>query len=169
MKAYHVTDAHFDEQGQLVIDKKRGTISKEELDAISERFKDFLLKVQGTEESSYDNSDDERVTDSYSEYKFTSYFELDPMNNCEHLLRVDGEIKGVCFTITPKLSSSGIRRRAFFFDDSISECFSLGYSASHSSSYTHVDSVVLVKRGLDGAPNEGRNIRFEQHELYPSF
>ena len=58
---------------------------------------------------------------------------------------------------------------AFFFDGSVAQRTTLGYSASHSSRHTSVDRITLVRRGEDGAPAKGASIRFKQHEMYPSF
>ena len=44
----------------------------------------------------------------------------------------------------------------------------LGYSVSHSSHFEYVDRVLLVKRGQNGVPEEAREARFNQNEMYPS-
>ena len=125
----------------------------------------YLLSLEEVSTSSYDDSDDERVTPSSSYSVRCTYRELNPRNNAESLLMVDGKIVGVVFVVT---NGNEKYTRAFSFDGSIAQTMRLGYSASHSSSFQYVDRVSLVKRGQNGVPETAREARFDQHEMYPS-
>ena len=127
-----------------------------------------MLKIECTESRSYDNSDDDRVESSSSSYDFVRYGEINAKENSKSLLFVDNQLKGVVFYVTPK-SGYKIEKDCFYFDGSIKQTMMLGYSASHSSCYTYVNKVTLVKKGVNGVPKSGQNIRFNQHEMYPSF
>lgn len=146
--------------------KHPSPISKEEFLKLTEEFKDYLLYVEGTKTSSYDNSDDERAECSSHDTPFGRFYELSPMENSEHLLRIDGKIKGVVFFI--KSGSDKFEYRPFLFDNSIKNTARLGYSASHSSSFTYIEKVSLVKKGENGVPETAKTINFIQSEMYPS-
>lgn len=141
-------------------------ISAEAFEALIADLKDCLLYIQGEKTSSYDNSDDDRVESSSHSWSFGHYFEIEPWENSKHLLRINGKIRGVVFHIS---SGSEVSYYAFLFDNSIKRTLRMGYSASHSSSYTYVEQVSLVKRGKKGAPETGSYLRYEQNEMYPSF
>ena len=99
-----------------------------------------------------------------SRYPFTKYVKVDAHQDKDVLLWRDGEIVGVVFTIR---AGSSEKERRFFFDGSVSEGFTVGYSASHSSRYTDVDRVSLVKKGENGAPVEGGYMNFSPSENNP--
>lgn len=61
---------------------------------------------------------------------------------------VDNKIVSVVFVVDKGKSSE--YTRAFSFDGKIAQTMRLGYSASHSSSFTYVDRVSLVKKGTNG-------------------
>jgi len=146
---------------------KLGAISNEDFKAVVERLKGYLLYVEGVEKSSYDNSDDDRGGCSSSRWPFGYYCEIDPENNSEHLLRIDGEIKGVVFYVSKGYNEFDYY--PFLFDGSIQHGFSTGYSASHSSNYIDIDKVSLVKRGEKGAPEEGKRLNFRRGRQDTSF
>ncbi len=143
-------------------------VSEEELTAAAEKLKDCLIKVECTHYSSYDNSDDDRVTDSESRYDYTVYGEITPFEDSEAMLWAGGAIVGVVFRIKAS-RGNGVSLHRFTFDGRVQESISMGYSASHSENYTYVNSLSLVRKGEDGAPENGRSLRYEQHEMYPSF
>jgi hypothetical protein len=126
----------------------------------------YLLKIEGESSSSYDNSDDERASSSESRSSFVRYREIDAMKNTESLLWSGDAIVGVVFRIK---DGRDVRFRRFFFDGSIAEGFTAGYSASHSSRYTSFDRITLAKRGEDGAPEEGRYSRYDISANDPDF
>lgn len=147
------------EDNKIILNRNFSVISKDTFKCIEEELKDKLLLVEGVDESSYDNSDDDRCGCYHSRYPFAYYYEIDPIKNSKHLLRINGEIKGVVFTIT-----SGYRDvyyYSFLFDGSIKNSITLGYSASHSSNYIIIEKVSLVKRGEGKAPDEGKTISFQ--------
>ena len=149
--------------------QKPTLISEEELEALVEEFKDYYVYVEGTETSSYDNSDDERVEDSSSEWSFGHFYELAPLENSKHLLRIDGKIRGVVFFVrNSKSYHDEYFYEAFLFDNSIKNVLSMGYSASHSSQYTYVEKVSLVRRDDPRAPKSARPINLRQSTMYPS-
>lgn len=141
-------------------------ISAEEFEMLIAEFKDCLFHVQGDGSSSYDDSDDERVECVSRHYGFSRYFEMDLWEDSQYLLRIDGKIRGVVFHIT---SGSNVEYHPFLFDNSIKKTLRMGYSASHSSCFTYIERVSVVKKGENGAPDEGGNLRFAQNEMFPSF
>ncbi len=141
-------------------------VSQEQLNNYAQQLKDYLIKIDVTYTRSYDNSDDDRVTDSFSEWRAVRYCEIQPLENSKHLLVKDDKVVGVVFHV--RNNRGDVETQSFLFDGSIQEKFSMGYSASHSSSWTSVDKVTLVKRGQDGAPTEGGNVDFSQSHMYPS-
>ena len=169
MEVKKISEGHFDADGRFTVKKKFGSIAVSELEAFAEETKDFFLKFELTETESYDDSDDDRWSCGTDTSHRTVYAELDPIKDSEALLSVDGRIVGVVFRVTPKSSHDPEEQRAFFFDGSVAQGATLGYSASHSSKYTSVNRITLVRRGEDGAPAKGESIRFKQHEMYPSF
>lgn len=140
--------------------KDPNTISEEDFNAFCEQIKDCLLYIEGVEESSYDNSDDDRAGCYRSRYPFGYYYELDPLADSRHLLRIDGEIRGVVFHVTRGYHD--VDYYAFLFDGSIQQEICLGYSASHSSNFIYIQKVSLVKKGENGAPNSARSISFKK-------
>ena len=140
-------------------------ISDAEFEALIADFKDCLFHVQGDGRNTYDDSDDERVTPSSRYTVRRKYREINPRENSEYMLMVDGKIVGVVFVVT---KGNDKYTRAFSFDGSIAQSMRLGYCASHSSSFEYVDRVSLVKRGEGDAPETAREANFRQSEMYPS-
>ena len=139
-------------------------ISAEDKARIEDLFSTHLLKISFGEERSYDNSDDERVTDSHSSYSSYVYRELDLEQDLYAVAMQNGEIVGVVFYVWKGNDESA---NVFYFSGKPKCSMTLGYSASHSSSYTRVSRVELVKKGENGAPDSAKKARFIQHELYP--
>ncbi|MBQ8689289.1 MAG: hypothetical protein IJ515_02880 [Clostridia bacterium] len=150
-------------ENRVIISKNKheGIISAEDFKAVVEELKDSLIYVEGVEESSYDNSDDDRAGCYSSRWPFGYYCEIDPENNSEHLLRIDGKIVGIVFFVRQGYGRD-VDFYPFLFDDSIQNQMRTGYGASHSSDYIYVNKVTLVKRGENGAPESGRRIYFSK-------
>lgn len=148
-----------------VIDKKikHESISKEEFDVIVQELKNYLLYIEGESFSSYDNSDDERWGSSSSSHKIRDYREINPEENSEHLIVIDGKVRGIVFYVSE--GYSGCEYYQFFFDGSRQQKFRLGYSASHSSNFVYIEKVSLVKKGENGVPTEGRKIYFRHSRM----
>ncbi len=141
-------------------------ITLEKLNAYAEQLKDYLLKIDYTKTSSYDNSDDDRASCSESKWSGVKYCEINPLSNSEHLIVQNDTVIGVVFFI--RNNNGNTYTRVFLFDGSIQQTICMGYSASHSSSWTYIDQVRLVKRGENDTPLEGNSINFRQSEMYPS-
>ena len=169
MKAIKISKGVYGEDGKLTVCKNPGTATVAELEELAGRLAGYLLKIELTEVSSYDDSDDDRWGCSTDTYHNTVYAELDPMEDGEALLKVDGEFVGVVFRVEPKSRYGEVSLCAFTFDGSVAQRATLGHSASHSSEYVTVERMTLVPRGQNGAPEKGKCIRFSQHESYPSF
>ena len=142
-------------------------ISAAEKEKIIKFFDEHLLKIYTSEYSSYDNSDDERVTDSYRSHSSYVYRELDVEQDLYAVAMRDGEIKGIVYYVTQK-GERETYATVFNFDGKPRTSVTMGYSASHSSNYTTVGGVECVKKGENGAPESASKGRFLQHELYPS-
>lgn len=142
------------------------TISKEEKQKITDFFSTRLLKIFFEDKRSYDNSDDERVIDSYSCSNSFVFREVDVENDLYGLVMRNGEITGVVFYV--KDNSRDVYAKVFNFNGEPKTFMMLGYSASHSSSYTTVVRVMLVNKGENGAPETAKKANFIQHRLYPS-
>ena len=140
--------------------KKAGFISREELSAIVEEFSDYLLYIEGEEKDSYDDSDDDRAGTYGSKSSFGYYYELDPEKNSQHLIRIDGRVRGVMFEVTRGYNEPELY--PFLFDGTVAREMTLGWGASHSSHLLTVKRVSLRKRGEMGAPNEAQPISFRQ-------
>jgi len=151
---------------RIKIINEKGIISEKELKVVAQELKDYLLYVEGINMSSYDNSDDERASCHSSKYPFGHHYELNVIENSQYLLRIDGKIVGVVFRVNTDYYKYELE--GFLFDNSVKNYVSMGYSASHSSSYTDIEKVSLVRRGVNGAPSEGRRINFIQHKMSPS-
>ncbi len=165
-KKYYVTEAELDENKRLVILDEPGVATREELELEAEYLSGKLLKIEGTVKRTYDNSDDDRVEDSSHSYDIVRYGEIDVFEDSQFLLRIDGEIKGVVFVV----EDGGYNDYyAFSYDGKIHQTMMLGYSASHSSEYTYIEKVTLVRKGEKGAPQEARRVRFKQNPKFPSF
>ena len=146
--------------------KNGDTIPYEEFSPAAELLRGSLLYVEGHEESRYDNSDDDRAGSYSSRYPFGYYCEIDPIKDSEHLLFIDGKLRGIVFFVSRDRYETDYA--PFLFDGSISGWMSLGYGASHSSNYIYVERVSLVKRGEGNAPERGRSISFWQSKMSTS-
>ena len=145
--------------GQIINNQiKYKYISEEEFKSMVEELKDYVLCVEGSHESSYDDSDDERWGSSSSSRKFTDYREINAENNSEHLIVIDEKIRGVVFYISQNNGDKYYRQ--FIFDAPKQQRFSMGYSASHSSNYVYVDKVTIVKRNSPNVPTKCNNIKY---------
>ena len=140
-------------------------ITWEEKEKIKKFFSQHLLKIYYSDTSSYDNSDDDRVTDSYHSSSSYVYREVNVERDLYGLVMREGEITGVVFYV--KNNSRDVYANVFNFNGQPKNSMTLGYSASHSSSYTTVGRVMLVKRGEDGAPESANEANFIQHVMYP--
>ena len=140
-------------------------IDEKQFEEVCKELEPYLLSLEETATSSYDDSDDERVTPSSRYTVRRTLREINPRENAQHLLMVDDKIVGVVFVVK---NGNEKYTRAFSFDGTIAQTMRLGYSAAHSSSYKYVDRVSLVKKGENGVPNEAKEARFEQSEMYPS-
>ena len=152
--------------GRFKRDKDLASISWAEIEKIKTLFAEHLLKIYEEDESSYDNSDDERVIDSHRSSSRYIYREVDVDQDLYGLVVRDGEVKGVVFYV--KEDAYETRAVVFNFDGNPKQWMRLGYSASHSSSYTTVGRVKLVKRGEDDAPQSARKVSFIQSRNNPS-
>lgn len=153
------------EEGNFRVVRNLASIDEEKFEEVCKELEPYLLSLEETSTSSYDDSDDERVTPSSRYTVRCTYREINPRKNAESLLMVDGKIVGVVFVVT---RGNNKYTRAFSFDGSIAQSMRLGYSASHSSNYIYVDRVSLVKRGENGVPETAREARFDPNEMYPS-
>ena len=163
--AIYVCDCEI-KDGKVEIINKSGVISQRDFNLVVEEFKDKLLYIEGEDTHSYDNSDDERASCHSSKTPFGRYYEIDFESDSQHLIRINGKIVGVIFHVK---DGYNVDYYPFLFDGSIKRMIRLGYSASHSSSYTYVEKVSLLKRGEKGAPESARMINFKQSKMYPSF
>ncbi len=156
---YKVTAAHIS-NGKVVLDEKT-SVGASALEPFARHLEGYLMRIEGKDSYSYDNSDDDRASDYSSSSSFVRYHEIEALKNTEAMLWIDGKIAGVVYRIK---DGRNTRERAFLFDGSFASGFTIGYSASHSSSYTSVDKITLVKKGEDGAPTEGRYPRYALSE-----
>ncbi|MBQ9084210.1 MAG: leucine-rich repeat domain-containing protein [Clostridia bacterium] len=156
---YKVTAAHIS-NGKVVLEEKT-SVGASALEPFARHLEGYLMRIEGKDSYSYDNSDDDRASDYSSSSSFVRYHEIEALKNTEAMLWIDGKIAGVVYRIK---DGRNTRERAFLFDGSFASGFTVGYSASHSSSYTSVDKITLVKKGEDGAPTEGRYPRYELSE-----
>ena len=153
------------ENGVFHVVKKLAPIEQDQFEKTCNELEPYLLSLEETSITSYDDSDDERVEPSYSYTVRCKYREINPRKNAESLLMVDDKIVGVVFVVRNGYNEY---TRAFSFDGSIAQSMRLGYSASHSSNFEYVDRVSLVKRGEKGVPETAREANFFQSEMYPS-
>lgn len=141
-------------------------VSQAKKEEIAKFFSEHLLKIFFSSQRSYDNSDDERASDSYSSSSSYVYRSVNVERDLYGVVMRDGKITGVVFYV--KNNSRDVYAKVFNFDGNPKNYMMLGYSASHSSSYTTVERVMLVKKGENGAPEEAKEADFIQHEMYPS-
>jgi len=141
------------------------TVTAEEKEKIKTIFAKHLLKIYYTDQRSYDNSDDERASDSYYSSASYVYRTVNLEQDLYGLVVRDGEVKGVVFYI--KDDRGDAYAEVFHFNGVPRNSATMGYSASHSSSYTTICRVELVNRGENGVPEDAKEARFIQHERYP--
>lgn len=153
------------EDGYFRVTRKLVPMTEEQFEKECKRLENYLIALEETSITSYDDSDDERVTPSSTYTVRAKYRELNPKENSEHLLMLNNEIIGVVFTVK---AGNDEYFRAFSFDGKIAQSMRLGYSASHSSSFQYVDRVSLVKRGENYVPETAKEANFKQSEMYPS-
>ena len=146
--------------------KNPTNINEAEFSELVAELEDCLLLVEGEETSTYDDSDDDRAGCYWSQSSFKHYYEIGLRENSKHLLRIDGKIRGVVFFV--RSGYSDVTYKPFLFDNSIENSMNLGHSASHSSDYTNVKKVSLVKKGEGNAPQSAKVIDFSQSEMYPN-
>lgn len=137
----------------------------EEVAKIESFFSEHLLKIYYSDSGSYDNSDDDRVSDSYYSSCSYVYRELDLKQDMYGVVIYNGEIAGIVFYV--KNNSRDVYANVFCFSGQPRSSMTLGYSASHSSSYTTVIRVEAVKRGENGVPETANQVKIIQHEMYP--
>ena len=153
------------ENGEFHLNKELFPIDETQFEEACKELEPYLLSLEEVSISSYDDSDDERVEPSYRHTVRCRYREINPKENSNHLLMIDGKIVGVVFVVK---NGNDQYTRAFSFDGSIAQSMRLGYSASHSSHFEYVDRVSLVKRGKNGVPKTDRGANFFQSEMFPS-
>ena len=140
------------------------TVSDAEKARIAAFFSEHLLKIYEESTRSYDNSDDERVTDSQSSSSNYVYREVNTERDLYGVVMQGDEITGIVFYIK---DGRDVTCKVFHFNGVPEAYMMLGYSASHSSSYQTVGRVMLVKKGENGAPTEAREANFIQSKMYP--
>ena len=140
-------------------------ISAEEKQKIADFFSTRLIKIYFEDQSSYDNSDDERAEESYSRSSSYVYREVNVEQDLYGLFIKDGEVKGVVFYVVEGNNESA---EVFYFAGKPRNTMWLGYSASHSSNWTIVCGVELVNKGENGAPTEAKEATFIQSKMYPN-
>ena len=151
-----------------------GSFKREHCEAVSsaekERIKSFfaqhLLKIYYTDSFGYDNSDDDRAGDSYYSNSSYVYRKVNTEQDLYGVVMHEGEITGVVFYV--KNDRGDAWATVFNFNGKPRASITMGYSASHSSSYTTVIRVELVKKGENGAPESAKEATFIQHERYPN-
>ena len=153
------------ENGYLRVVRDYATISEEYFEEVCKELEPYLLCLEETRTTSYDDSDDERVTPSSTYTVSVKYRQLNPKENANHLLLVDNKIVGVVFTVK---NGNDTYFKAFSFDGKIAQSMRLGWSASHSSQFQYVDRISLAKRGENGVPTEAKDANFIQNEMFPS-
>lgn len=139
--------------------------SYEQQARIKALFADHLLKIYYTDQYGYDNSDDDRASDSYYSSASYVYRTVNLEQDLYGIAMRDGEVTGVVFYV--KDDRGDAYATVFNFDGKPRSYVTMGYSASHSSSYTTICRVELVKRGESGAPEDAQSARFIQHKRYP--
>lgn len=162
MSNIYVSKGYFNEFGRLQVKYGSVALTEEEFAEIEKKLSKYLLRIDYTNTRSYDNSDDDRVEDSYSSSDSYVYRSIDFKEDSKALLMLDGEIKGVVYVVDCK------EYYPFLFDGSYQRTISLGYSASHSSQYTYINKVSLVKKGTKGVSEEERTAKFNQNGMFPS-
>ena len=157
-------DVYVGDGGKFRRNNDLAIVSLEEKQKIDEYFSTRLLKIFFEDQRSYDNSDDERVTDSYSYSSNYVYREVNVERDLYGVVMRDGEVKGVVFYIK---DGKNVYTKVFNFDGQPQTTMMLGYSASHSSSYTTVVRVMIVNKCENGAPTKAKEARFIQSKMFP--
>ncbi len=128
------------------------------IEPVAKELEGYLLKIEGSDSYSYDNSDDDRAGSYSSTTPFTTYKEINALENSKALIFVNKELKGVMFSVK---SGSKYYYYRYYLDGSIKSTIRIGYSASHSSSFIYIEKVTLVKKGENGAPTEASAVKFD--------
>lgn len=162
MPDIYVSEGLFNELGRLKVRYGSLKLSEEEYAEIEKKLSGYVLRIDYTNTRSYDNSDDDRVEDSYSSSDSYVFRSINFKEDSKSLLMLDGEIKGVVYVVDNK------DYYPFLFDGSYKSTVTLGYSASHSSQYTYINKVSLVKKGTKGVSKEEREAKFKQSGMFPS-
>ena len=116
-------------------------------------FSNYLLRIDVSDYSSYDSSDDDRASDSTYRSSSTVYRDLDIFNYSKMLVVIEEELVGIVIEVHHMCRDDN-SMNIFTFDGKIQENISVGYSASHSSQYFYINKIALVKKGVDGVPND---------------
>ena len=165
MATYYVRKGIYEKDGFRVV-RDLHPVPVDIFEEFCEFMEDYFISLDSANTSSYDDSDDERVGGETRRISYSQKIrKIDPREQSESLLMVDNKIVGVVFVVNKGKSDE--YTRAFSFDGKIAQTMRLGYYASHSSSFTYVDRVSLVKKGSKEAPKEARQARFYQSEMYP--
>ena len=160
------SDVYVGNGGKLNLRKDCKTVSAEEFAKIKKLFDENLLKIYYNDSFGYDNSDDDRAGEAYSSHDSYVYRYVDLAHDLYGVVVHDGEVVGIAFFV--KNDRRDVYAKVFYFSGKPRNSMTLGYSASHSSSYTTVTHVELVKKGENGAPESAnKEARFIQHERYP--
>ena len=144
----------------LIKDRKPRLVWVEdvEFERLTSWLKDYLICIEGSESSSYDDSDDERSGCYSSSGTFKHYREINPVDHSEYLMYDGDDLIGVYFKISKGYNDYDYFQ--FLFDGSLKQSFRIGYSASHSSNFVYVENVTLVKKGENGAPTSASEAHF---------
>ena len=157
----YVTEGYFSDNGHLCLEMGLGYISSSKLKEVAEYMSNYLLRVECI--ASYVHEDEYTLDtiDKYEESKIV-YCTIDVFKDREHLIRINDEIKGVVFCVRDSSSQHKLDEYAFLFDESVQSSFTTGHTGDHSSSYFTIDRVTLVRKGINGVPDQGEKIRFNR-------
>lgn len=141
------------------------TISLEKKEKIAKLFDEHLLKIYYTDESSYDNSDDDRASDSYHSSRTYVYRQVNVKQDLFGIVMNGDEVVGIAYYVNNNRRDTYVY--VFYFSNNPKSTMTLGYSASHSSNFTTVYKVELVKKGENNVPTQAKEMSFIQGEMYP--
>ena len=154
---FGINDIYVGTGGKFKCDSKDiKCITAEEKEKITKLFSEHLLKIHYKETDSYDSSDDDRAGDYYGAYATYTYRSVDVDHGVEGLVMHNGEIVGVVFYV--HYGNDEVWAYVFYFSNEPRNAMKTGYSTSHSSSYTTVFRVELVKKGENGVPMDAPSI-----------
>jgi len=159
-------DVYIGTGGKVNLRKDFKTVSKEEFAKIDKLFGEHVVKIYYNDSFGYDSSDDDRAGESYSSHDSYVYRYVNLDRDLYGVVVHNGEVVGISFFVNNDRGDA--RAEVFYFSGKPRNSMTLGYSASHSSSYTTVTHVELVKKGENGAPEEAnKELNFIQHMRYP--